>query len=109
MKPEEFCMYCDWGQNGFNDCTSPEPRERYVQRGWCGWSNIDGISVITERYSITIGGISVLRSDTEKLQKVIAEEKTKQDTSKIRTPQESALKKAIQSLSIKKESQSLSI
>ena len=96
MDTKEFCKYCDSGHNGFDDCSIPEPRWRYSDRGWCGWSSIQGVKVETtgEHIMIDYTGELISRLETRRLQEAI-EEGVKAGKNPFRTPEESPLQKAL--------------
>jgi len=93
MDQKEFCKYCDCGYNGFNTC---ENAGYYSGRGWCGWSTIEGVRVLTEAETITntATGDVVDRADTAGLRKLIDAWKAAGRNVE-RTPKKSPFEKAV--------------
>jgi len=75
MDAKEFCEFCDYKEN-FYVCKTPEPRERYAEREWCGWSRIEGISVTTLADFIEVNNIKISRKDKLRLKVEIDTAKT---------------------------------
>ncbi len=66
---EQFCSHCDRYTD--NTC-SPECKDKYVGRDWCGWSSIDGVHIypVTMDF-LTIKGERIPRSDIQRIEDAV--------------------------------------
>ena len=70
-----FCEICDNGHLGIRDCPAEESQFRYVQRGFCGYSRIDGVHTWTTPTKVKIDGRDYDRKNIEGITREIAKEK----------------------------------
>jgi len=97
MEQDEFCRFCDYGQNGLNGCIN---RERNSKTGLCAWSNIEGVRLYTLVEGFHIPPFSknpvIPRSDVDALRKAVAAEKAK-GVKLYRHPEKSPIETALAS------------
>jgi hypothetical protein len=72
MDVKEFCKFCDYGPNGFNDCNRKEQKE-YFRRKLCSWANIEGVGVnmVGENIVIDYSDENIPHSNVERLKAAI--------------------------------------
>ncbi len=92
----DFCAYCDYGPNGFNDCSLLK-KDAYDFKGEsCGFAGIGGVRVIMTKKGVIIPSTEeeINRKDIDNLRKAIAEQ-IKYGGAPWRTPKESVIEKML--------------